>query len=457
MPVTIITEHKPLVHVFMPSYKLASASLRVQRLVLKVQDLTLTVQYRPGKLNHIADALSRLPAEDADPSFLLVHAVTVADGVSAHRQLIARETARDSTLCSVRDALRSGKWPSATELAPYQALSPELSVWPFPNSSDFLILRGERVVIPASVAQHVLNLAHEGHLGRDRTLAQLKETQSAFFSLLDLYSRYPAVVRLPAEKTRDIIKALEQIFTLFGMPRHVISDNGAQFCSDELRNQLESWGISHERTVPYTPRQNPVERLNRTLKQHMRKSGMPRADNALRVALKAVRSVINTTTGKPPGDLLLRGGYRTPLRQLKLVDNMATAEDDDEIDEEVRERDAQHKAASKVNFDAAHQAKSRTLVPGQAVFVKQPSGSTEKATIVTATPHDAVITTEEGVTFRRHLDRLQVDPTEVVATATPLDSAVPSAPGSPTATTPSTVPPAAGRPQRTTRKPSRYQ
>ena len=251
MPVTIITDHKPLVHVFMPSYKLASASLRVQRLVLKMQDLTLTVQYRPGKLNHIADALSRLPAEDADPSFLLVHAVTVADGVSAHRQLIARETARDSTLCSVRDALRSGKWPSATELAPYQALSPELSVWPFPNSSDFLILRGERVVIPALAAQHVLNLAHEGHLGRDRTLAQLKETvwwpgwntatrhflasctpcateaairpvplkprdlpphawhivaidvfyyqQSAFFSLLDLYSRYPAVVRLPAE------------------------------------------------------------------------------------------------------------------------------------------------------------------------------------------------------------------------------------------------------------------
>ena len=257
--------------------------------------------------------------------------------------------------------------------------------------------------------------------------------------------------------TRDIIKALEQIFTLFGMPRHVISDNGAQFCSDEFRNQLESWGISHERTVPYTPRQNPVERLHRTLKQHMRKSGMPRADDALCVALKAVRSAINTTTGKPPGDLLLRGGYRTPLRQLQPVDNMATADDDEEIDEEVRECDAQHKAASKVTFDAAHQAKSRTLVPGQAVFVKQPSGSTDKATIVTATPHDAVITTEEGVTFRRHLDRLQVDPTEVVATATPLDSTVPSAPGSPTAATPSTVPPAAGRLQRTTRKPSRYQ
>ena len=57
MPLTVLTDHKPLLQVFRADYKLTLASPRVKRLVLKVQDLSLTVQYRPGKHNVIADAL----------------------------------------------------------------------------------------------------------------------------------------------------------------------------------------------------------------------------------------------------------------------------------------------------------------------------------------------------------------------------------------------------------------
>ena len=140
---------------------------------------------------------------------------------------------------------------------------------------------------------------------------------------------------------------------------------------------------------------------------------LPSAEAALLVALQAARSTVNTVTGKAPGDLFLRGGYRTVLRQLSPVEyTRETDLDDADLDEEVRQADARAKAATKAMYNAQHRGQVKQLVPGQAVFVKQPSGATEKATVISATPHDATILTESGSQFRRHLDRLQPDPSE---------------------------------------------
>ena len=43
------------------------------------------------------------------------------------------------------------------------------------------------------------------------------------------------------------------------------TDNGGEYTSTEFTSYLTREGIRHERTLPYTPRQNGVsERLNRT-------------------------------------------------------------------------------------------------------------------------------------------------------------------------------------------------
>ena len=140
---------------------------------------------------------------------------------------------------------------------------------------------------------------------------------------------------------------------------------------------------------------------------------LPSAEAALLVALQAARSTVNTVTGKAPGDLFLRGGYRTVLRQLSPVEyTRKTDPDDADLDEEVRQADARAKAATKAMYDAQHRVQVKQLVPGQAVFVKQLHGATEKATMISATPHNATILTESGSQFRRHLDRMQPDPSE---------------------------------------------
>ena len=51
-PFQVLTDHKPLLQVFKPEYNLANASIRVQRLVLKLQDLTFTVSpWQPEPLS----------------------------------------------------------------------------------------------------------------------------------------------------------------------------------------------------------------------------------------------------------------------------------------------------------------------------------------------------------------------------------------------------------------------
>ena len=192
---------------------------------------------------------------------------------------------------------------------------------------------------------------------------------------------------------------------LYVFPKRVISDNGPQFVSAETTAQLGRWKIQHERIVPYTPWQNPVERLHQTLKRHLRKSAQPTLKKALQESLATLRSTINATTGHTPGDLLFRGGFQTPLRTLRSTEPELEIGDDD-LDEEVRLREATAKAAVNEGYDTRYHTASRPLAVKSAVFVQQPSGATEQATVITASPHDAIIETEDGSVQRRHLDRL---------------------------------------------------
>ncbi|XP_065195861.1 uncharacterized protein K02A2.6-like [Sycon ciliatum] len=395
------------------------------------------------------------------------------------RRRIAEQTAADPTLCAVRDALRSPHWPRQPILGPYEAIRHELSVWKFPGVDGFLILRGERVVIPTAATQRVIELAHSGHPGVDKTLQRLREAvwwpgftkevkqvltncspcvieskvrrvplqprrlpsrpwhtvsvdifyyqSKPFLSFLDVYSRYPTVVLLRAENAAAVTQACEQVFSLFGTPTNVISENGPQFLSAAFAAKCKEWQCNHERTVPYQPRQNPVERLHQTLKRLMRKSGQSSIQAALQSALQVIRSTVCDATGRTPGDVLLRGGYNTPLRNIQ--PSTPDAESDSEMDDEIRAQDATMKEAAKTRYDLRHRCQDRTVDAGDHVYVKEASGDTRQATVVSATPHDVVLEGDDGSMRRRHLDTVRPAPSNLepsadsAATPTPDTSA----------------------------------
>jgi transposase InsO family protein len=94
-------------------------------------------------------------------------------------------------------------------------------------------------------------------------------------TIMDAYSRY--LIRctgLSSTRSTPVRKVFERVFTEFGLPEAIRSDNGTPFASNAPRglSELSAWwsllGIRHERIAPGKPQQNGRhERMHLTLKQ----------------------------------------------------------------------------------------------------------------------------------------------------------------------------------------------
>jgi transposase InsO family protein len=68
---------------------------------------------------------------------------------------------------------------------------------------------------------------------------------------MDDYSRYPEV-----EILKSTIPKLDKIFSAFGIPRQVKTDNGPPFNSIDFQKFANHLGFSHRKTTPYWPQAN---------------------------------------------------------------------------------------------------------------------------------------------------------------------------------------------------------
>lgn len=62
----------------------------------------------------------------------------------------------------------------------------------------------------------------------------------------------------------------EEIFSCFGVPEVVVSDNGTQFKSHEFSTFLTKFGVRHICTGAYVPQSNAAERVNRSFNAALR-------------------------------------------------------------------------------------------------------------------------------------------------------------------------------------------
>jgi putative transposase len=59
-----------------------------------------------------------------------------------------------------------------------------------------------------------------------------------------------------SETAEDLVHGLSQAIQKRGLPRALLTDNGPAMVADEVREGLVRLGITHERTLPYSPHQN---------------------------------------------------------------------------------------------------------------------------------------------------------------------------------------------------------
>ena len=124
---------------------------------------------------YIADLLSRayLVGSEDGKEFELVNMVKLQPARDQKLSEIQRETEADQTLQVVKSLILKGRPNDKSDLllqaAPYYSLRDELTV------QDGVILRGERLVIPASLGKQMKNKLHSSHMGTESCLRQARE------------------------------------------------------------------------------------------------------------------------------------------------------------------------------------------------------------------------------------------------------------------------------------------
>lgn len=125
--------------------------------------------------------------------------------------------------------------------------------------------------------------------------------------IVDEYSRFPFVFPVSDMTSSTIIRCLCTLFSMFGMPGMVHSDRGTSFLSEEVKQFLNSRGISSSRTTPYNPAGNgQVEKGNHTIWRAVTlaccSKGLPLThwQEVLPDVLHSIRTLLCTATNSTP-------------------------------------------------------------------------------------------------------------------------------------------------------------
>ena len=183
-PVTVNTDHKPLTAIY--NNPQSKPPARIERWALRLQPYQVTVVYKNGEDNP-ADYMSRHPEKSTKSNSRQERiAEEFVDYISQTSTLkalkledIAKTTLQDLTLQAVMVAIRSNNWFEPAKRLEikhktYRALEgvqQEFTVC----STNCIIPRGTRIVVPEILQQRVIDLAHEGDQGIAKTKSLLRD------------------------------------------------------------------------------------------------------------------------------------------------------------------------------------------------------------------------------------------------------------------------------------------
>ena len=279
-------------------------------------------------------------------------------------------------------------------------------------------MRGHRLIIPISLRNRTLALAHRGHLGIVKTKQNLRTkvwwprldkeaeqhvkgcltcqisgnpepppplavvpppmapwscihvdfygpapTGEHLLVLLDETTGFPEVEIMNKTTAFHTIRAFEKVFARHGLPDTIKSDNGSPFQSKDVKDYLTTQGIHHHRVTPLWPQANgKVEGFMKPMGKAIRAAWAESRDwqRELFAFLMNYRTTPHLSTGVAPTEMLYKRVIRSTVPSFSQAPANTAAE-----------RVLKGKAKSKQYVDARRHTRKSTIKEGDTVLVKQ--------------------------------------------------------------------------------------
>ncbi|KAI4899548.1 hypothetical protein NFI96_026864 [Prochilodus magdalenae] len=123
-----------------------------------------------------------------------------------------------------------------------------------------------------------------------------------FFVAVDAHSKWPEVCLMDSTTASKTIQVLRSMFSRYGLPEVLVSDNGPQFVSDEFARFLKANGVKHMDSAPFHPATNGLaESFVQTFKHSLKSSrGSTPLQERLDAFLLHYRNSPHATTKETP-------------------------------------------------------------------------------------------------------------------------------------------------------------
>lgn len=171
--------------------------------------------------------------------------------------------------------------------------------------------------------------------------------------IIDSFTRFVLLYPIKSTKATAMMRALEDVFHRYGIPRMIVSDRGTCFTAGAFRKFCETRGIQHVLNSPRHPQANGmVERVNRTLIPAIQAemASERQWDRCLKKVQFVLNSAVNKTTRRTPFNMLY--GYNPSLEHAEFQKVAALRwEDPDEIRRRAHEDINKNQAKYKHHFD----------------------------------------------------------------------------------------------------------
>ena len=113
--------------------------------------------------------------------------------------------------------------------------------------------------------------------------ADLFRLQSHYYLLIvDYYSKFIVIENLRNPKSETSINKCKKVFSQFGIPKELITDNSSEFSSHKFRSFSKTWDILHKAISPHYHQSNGLaERSVQNVKRTLNKAKLNSEDHFL--------------------------------------------------------------------------------------------------------------------------------------------------------------------------------